>query len=404
VRIVLAADGTRGDIYPVFALGEAWRARGHDVVLCGPPDFAAPFAASGIEYRAVGRNVREFLTDAAAAVAGGPLATLREMTLYLGEALRYQLEAVPQVAAGADLLIGAGVQAGAAAAAEIHGIPYRYVAYCPAMFPSSHYAPPVLPASGLPRWLNRLAWLLFHPPFTGMVRFQLNRQRRALGLAPVRDAYAHVMSERPLLAADRALAWIGSDCRIDVQQIRCLHPFDRSPLPEKLESFLEAGSQPVFIGFGSMTDPTPAVTTRSVLEAVERAGCRAVVSAGWAGLGDGPRPENVFVTGPVSHDALFARCALVVHHGGAGTTTSAARAGVPQLVIPHLLDQFYWAGQVHALGLGPPALSRRKLAPAPLAERIAAALGNELLLDRARELARELAALGPTVPELDAIV
>jgi len=403
VRVVLAADGTRGDVYPLFALGQAWRERGHDVVLCGPPDFAAAVAASGLEYHAVGRNVREFLTGAAAAVAGGPLATLREMMLYLGEALRYQLEIVPRVAAGADLLIAAGVQAGAAAAAEIHGIPYRFVAYCPVMFPSSHYAPAVVPASGLPRWLNRLAWLLFHPPFIGMVRVQLNRQRRALGLAPVRDVYAHLMSERPLLAADRALAWVGSDCRTEVQQIRCLHPVDLSPLPEKLEGFLAAGPAPVFVGFGSMTDPTPAATTRTVLDAVRRAGCRAVVSAGWAGLGDGPLPEDVFVTGPVAHHALFRRCALVVHHGGAGTTTSAARAGVPQLVVPHLLDQFYWAGQVHALGLGPPALPRGKLAAGALADRITATLGNELLAERARHLADELAALGPTAPGLDAI-
>jgi UDP:flavonoid glycosyltransferase YjiC (YdhE family) len=112
----------------------------------------------------------------------------------------------------------------------------------------------------------------------------------------------------------------------------------------------------------------------------------------------------VFVTESVPHDALFRRCALVVHHGGAGTTTSAARAGVPQLLIPHLLDQFYWAGQVHTLGLGPPALKRRKLAPGPLAERISEALDNELLLERARELATKLAALGPTAPDLDVIL
>jgi len=404
VRIVLAADGTRGDVYPLCALGEAWQARGHDVVMCGPPDFEASFAGSEIEYRAVGRNVREFLTEAAAAVAGKPIATLVEMTRYLGEVLRLQLEAVPRVAAGADLVIGAGVQAGAAAAAEIHGIPYRYIAYCPVMFPSAHYAPAVVPWSGLPRWLNRLAWLVFHPPFVGMVRSQLNRQRRALGLPPVRDAYAHLMSERPLLAADSALGWVGSDCPYDVQQIRCLHPIDRSPLPEKLRSFLDAGPAPIFVGFGSMTDPDPAATTRSVLGAIARTGCRAVISEGWAGLGDGPLPECVFVTGSVSHDALFRRCALVVHHGGAGTTTSAARAGVPQLLLPHLLDQFYWSGQVHALGLGPPALNRGKLAAAPLAERISEAVGNELLLERARELATTLAELGPTAPALDAIL
>jgi vancomycin aglycone glucosyltransferase len=41
--------------------------------------------------------------------------------------------------------------------------------------------------------------------------------------------------------------------------------------------------------------------------------------------------------------ALFKRVAAVVHHGGAGTTTIAAMAGVPQVVVPQIWDQHYWA-------------------------------------------------------------
>jgi vancomycin aglycone glucosyltransferase len=54
----------------------------------------------------------------------------------------------------------------------------------------------------------------------------------------------------------------------------------------------------------------------------------------------------------VNHQALFPRVAAVVHHGGAGTTTAAARAGAPQVVVPQLYDQHYWAGRIHALGIG----------------------------------------------------
>jgi vancomycin aglycone glucosyltransferase len=49
---------------------------------------------------------------------------------------------------------------------------------------------------------------------------------------------------------------------------------------------------------------------------------------------------------------LFTRVAAVVHHGGAGTTTTAARAGVPQVVVPQIADQPYWASRVAALGIG----------------------------------------------------
>ena len=56
--------------------------------------------------------------------------------------------------------------------------------------------------------------------------------------------------------------------------------------------------------------------------------------------------------GEVNQQALFKRVAAVVHHGGAGTTTAAALAGAPQVVIPQMFDQHYWAGRIHHLGIG----------------------------------------------------
>jgi vancomycin aglycone glucosyltransferase len=58
------------------------------------------------------------------------------------------------------------------------------------------------------------------------------------------------------------------------------------------------------------------------------------------------------VVDEVNQQALFGRVAAVVHHGGAGTTTTAARAGAPQVVVPQIGDQPYWAGRVAALGIG----------------------------------------------------
>jgi vancomycin aglycone glucosyltransferase len=61
---------------------------------------------------------------------------------------------------------------------------------------------------------------------------------------------------------------------------------------------------------------------------------------------------DTFDTGEVNHQALFKRVAAVVHHGGAGTTTTAALAGAPQVVIPQIYDQHYWAQRIHHLGIG----------------------------------------------------
>jgi vancomycin aglycone glucosyltransferase len=61
---------------------------------------------------------------------------------------------------------------------------------------------------------------------------------------------------------------------------------------------------------------------------------------------------DVFLTGDVNQQALFRRVAAVVHHGGAGTTTTAARAGAPQVIVPQIVDQPYWAARIAGLGVG----------------------------------------------------
>jgi vancomycin aglycone glucosyltransferase len=254
------------------------------------------------------------------------------------------------------------------------------------------------------RLANRLLWWLTDKTLSVFVRRDLNRGRAALGLPPVRDPVDHVLGQRPLMAVDHALAPMPGDGRIPCDQIRCLHPHVAESLPAKLEAFLEQGPKPVYLGFGSMPDPDPARTTQRMLEAVRGLGCRALISRGWAGLGDGPLPEGIMAVDPVAHASLFPRTAVVVHHGGAGTTHTAARSGVPQIVVPHVLDQFYYARRIVDLGVGPPGIPRARLGVERLTETLRATLDNEHVEQRARELGEALAALGPTDPDLDRLL
>ena len=391
MRIVLAAEGTRGDVHPFIALAGLLRARGADVLVCAPPDFAAEAEERGVAYRSVGPPVRAFLEQQAAAVHGTFLDMLRAAAEFGAASLPLQMAGLADAARGADLVLAASTETAAASAAELHGARYRFVAYAPGMIPAADVPPFTLPWPRMRGLSVRAAWWATRKLMNAVLLRQLNRERAALGLPPVRDLFTHLIGERPLLAADEELAPPPQRARGPVEPIGCLHPFDEhAPLPEKLEAFLAAGPPPVYVGFGSMTDPAPAATTRMVLEAVERAGVRAVLSRGWAGLGDGPLPERVIEIGPVSHAALFRRVAAVVHHGGAGTTTMAARAGAPQVVVPHLLDQHYWGSRVVDLGLGPAPLLRRRLDASTLAGALRALEDNELVATRAAELGERL--------------
>ena len=88
------------------------------------------------------------------------------------------------------------------------------------------------------------------------------------------------------------------------------------------------------------------------------------------------------------HDSLFPLVAAAVHHGGAGTTTAAARAGIPQVIVPHVLDQYYWARRVERLGLGPASLPLDAVSVGALAARMTAAVEKRPFADRARELGK----------------
>jgi len=392
MRIVLAAEGTRGDLQPMIELGVRLANAGHDAVLCGSSDFAAQAASRGVRFVSCGNSFRDFLAEHADVIDRHPARALTEGIRYLRQHFETRLAALLDLTRGVDLVVGAGAEMAASSAAEVNGAVYRYVAYCPAMFPSREHGPIFTPWQGLPGWVNRALWPLVIRPLTWSLRSVLGPARRRLGLDPRADMLSLLLGSRPLLAVDPSLGRAPADVRFPVDQMASLHPIDGEPLPAKLESFLEAGPPPVYLGFGSMPDPNPAGTTRTLVDAVTRVGCRAVIGAGWAELGDGPLPEGVLAIEAVSHPTLFPRCAAVVHHGGAGTTTTAARAGAPQVVVPHIADQFYWARRVAQIGVAAPGITRRRLTSTGLAAALETILDNEIVSERARDLGTQLRA------------
>lgn len=162
--------------------------------------------------------------------------------------------------------------------------------------------------------------------------------------------------------------------------------------PTALTDFLKAGQPPICIGFGSMTGRDPQGMTRLVMEAVEQSGQRAIILSGWAGLGDVPLPAHVFNLNAAPHGWLFPRMAAVVHHGGAGTSAAAFRAGIPQIMVPHIADQFFWGRRAADLGVAPPAIPRHKLSAASLAEAIRTAVTTASMKQEAQNLAAKIQA------------
>jgi len=133
-------------------------------------------------------------------------------------------------------------------------------------------------------------------------------------------------------------------------------PFDEeSHVPEKtLAEFLEAGSAPLYIGFGSMPVKDPLQLFNDFCEITKELGLRGVYYHGTNSTEGYQIPEHVFLLKGAPHQWLFPRCIAAIHHGGAGTTAACLLAGIPCIIFPVLIDQPFWATQMANLKVGPP--------------------------------------------------
>lgn len=386
MRVLLSTHGSRGDVEPLAGLAVALQALGVETRVCAPPDaeFAALLDRAGTELAPAFMGVRDFIAMAKA----NPLPLPERAT----QVMAAQIEAISAAAEGCDAIVATGLLPSAAAAqcvAERKGLPYVYVALCPMYLPSADHAPFEYPMQPRPpgETDNRALWDHDIDTINAIFGAAVNGNRARIGLPTVDNVRDHVFSPRPLLASDPAVwPWRSEIC--DAVQTGAWILPDTRPLPADLETFLQAGDAPVYVGFGSLPTHDATAVARIGVEAARANGRRTILLRGWADLDRIDQGDDVFVVGEVNQQALFRRSAAIVHHGGAGTTTAAAAAGSPQVIVPQIVDQPFWAARIAALGIGV-----AHDGPIPTLETLTAALATAL----APEVRRRATALSHRV-------
>lgn len=397
-RIVLATAGSLGDLHPFIALGKALQARGFRAEIASSHEYRAKVETEGLGFHAVGPSLARLNADLGMSLAEITRAVAhsdrflfeRIMLPYLDESARQMIAA----AEGCVAIGGSTFAAGAAMAAERLNVPFVPVALQPTVVMSA-FDPPFLPAapwlaparSGPRLWLNR-ATLALGRATTAHWKRPVNAVRQGLGLGPtdlnpvfdgVRAGQMSLALYSPLLSARQPDA----PPHFEVAGYAAYDSDAGGPsvLPPALDAFLDAGPAPIVFTLGSAAVNIPGDFYHQSLKAVRRLGQRAVMLVGPEGdvsVGDGP---DVVATAYAPFSLLFPRCAAVVHQGGVGTTQQALGSGRPQLVVPHLGDQYDNAARVVRLGCGA-SLSRSRYG----ADAIVAAL--EPLLDDPATAAR----------------
>ena len=372
MRVLLSTYGSRGDVEPMAGLAVALQALGAEAVVSAPQDqeFVELLARAGVELSPAFMPVREWIDAAKRAPA--------DLPTYAARMIGAQYEAIGAAAAGCDAIVATGLMPSAAAAqcvAEKRGLRYEHASFCPLFLPSHHHRPYPYPGHPLPPEVTdpRALWDLNAQHMNALFGGAVNTHRASIGLPTVDNVRDHVFTDNPWLASDPVLwPWQTTELCDAVQTGAWMLP-DKRPLPAQLEAFLDAGAPPVYVGFGSIGLQSTKDAAQAAIEAIRAQGRRVVLARGWADNAPLDDRDDCFLVGEVNQQALFRRVAAVVHHGGAGTTTTAAHAGAPQVVVPQIVDQPYWAGRVAALGIGV-----AHDGPTPTVESMSAALRTAL--------------------------
>ncbi len=389
MQVLLSSIGSRGDVQPIVALALELQALGHHARLCVAPNFKEWIESYGVECTPIGPDLRR-LTGGS--VPGKPVLPSAEQLQQMAvQMVRGQFQVIAEAARDCDLIVAAGaLQIATRSIAEVQKIPYVFAGYCPAVLPSPHYPPPKTGGHysySLPETENQQLWKENEEEFNMRFGATLNEERAKVGLGPVTSVQRYMFTDRPWLAADAALAPAFPRAGMEVVQTGAWVLSDQTPLPEPIENFLATGAPPIYLGFGSMRASEQ--TGRVLIEAARALGLRSILSQGWANLTPSDTGNDCLSIGDVNHEKLFPRVAAIVHHGGAGTTTAAGRAGRAQIIIPHNYDQFYWASRVHQLGVGVSGPIRDDLTADALVQALRECLRPEVTM-RAQALAGRL--------------
>lgn len=399
MHITILAMGSRGDVQPSIALAQGLKSAGHSVRVGAGKNFQEWIEAQGLEYGTFNVDVEAVMnsSDGQNWVEGGDnplkeLARLRHMFTEYGGPLVKDMDVMLR---DTDLVMSGFVTFAAIMCLnEIHHKKHLIVQLQP-VTPTRLGASSMNPIVSGSSVLNLAAgymqqfmmWTLFNP--------MLRRTREQMHL-PQYSARSFIR------------AWNATPIIHGISPLITPHAPDYPPHvqtagywfldepawtpPEALTKFLEAGSKPLYLGFGSMSNRNPQKTLQTMVNALKQSGQRGVIASGWANLSGVALPDTVYMLDSAPHSWLFPRMAGVIHHGGAGTTAAGLRAGVPSGIIPHFSDQPYWGRRVYELGVGAKPVHRSKVSVDNLAAMMYAVATDTRMHDEAARLGERIRA------------
>jgi vancomycin aglycone glucosyltransferase len=290
-----------------------------------------------------------------------------------------QINMLPELIQGADLVLGVGFVLGVHTVADILKIPYWSVVFYPSLLGTSKTDP----------LFSRILFGFGRSMTNMIMKNFINQKRSAFGLEPIKDVWSDWMGDLVIAACDKELNEVRSGVSFNFVQSGYMLLPPQNGLPENVDRFLNEGKPPVYIGFGSNPVAQPEKFSQVFDKVSKTTNQRLIVSRGWADLPYDNTSDILYVD-DMPFELLFPRLAAIVFHGGTGTMAAATRAGIPQIAFPFMADQFENSRQIVKLGLGPVTCDFKKISADILISSINECAANEKYRKNALEISRKL--------------
>ncbi len=377
MKIACVILGTRGDVQPMIALATGLIKKGHEVIICAPSENEQLARKYNCQFVTFGPEIKKAIKENPEKQTGG--VAVKISPRQGKKIIEDQIKLLPEKIKGADLVLGAGIVVGVHTAADILKVPYRLVVFYPIILGTTKDDP----------FKNRMMFGFGRMIMNLMMKGFINKQRANYGLPPIKDIWAHWMGENVIVACDKELNTARDGLAFAFTQTGFMLLPSKNGLPAEVDTFINSGRPPVYIGFGS----NPIVNAEKycqIFEQVSKASNqRLIISKGWAEFPETNAPDILYVD-EMPFELLFPRMAAVIYHGGTGTMAAITRAGIPQAAFPFMGDQFENRNQIVKLGLGPKTCDFKKMTAESISSAISECVTDDKYKKNALEISQRL--------------
>lgn len=390
MRVILASVGTIGDTLPFVGIGREFARRGHEVVLLGNGAYRAIVERAGLEFvELISAAESERQAVSRARWHRGLIALREGFANLLRDVPATYREIAERYVPGRTVVVAPGIMFGARMAQEKLGVPLATMHLQPACFRSERDLfrwSPRTPET-LIRWAHRIG----DGVVDSYLAKPLNRFRAEFGLPPAAKIMCDwwnspnlTIGAFPKFLAPTRNVWPENFLFPGFPLYHADEAFEEE---DRLREFLARNPRPVVFCPTSAVGDARAFLSQAAA-AAQLDGRAAVILTPRLEQVPAELPANVAHFRFVPHHRLLPEASALMHNGGIGTAAAAMRAGIPQLIVPRMLDQPDNASRLQQLGVAA-VLSPRACRPDRAARELKALLDSPQVAERCRHFAAE---------------